>query len=148
MSEPERIPMPPAVEAFLRKYNRTYWLTLRKDGSPTAHPMSGIYEEGRLAYTSYKRSIKNRNVDRDPRTCVLGVNGYGPESDSPQAVTLKGVAVILDGAGAPGRLGREQSEEESGGTNRARTAIAAGRRAVIDIVPTELVGFTDQVRGV
>lgn len=138
--------IPREVDTLLSKFNRTYWVTLRKDGSPTAHPMSGLYEQSRLRYTSYKKSIKNRNIERDPRTCVLATNGYGSESNKLEAATLKGIAVIVDAAQTPSKLGRESDGTQSGGTNRARAAIEAGRRSVVEIVPTEIAALTQQVR--
>ena len=55
------------LDAFLRAQRRAYWVTLRRDGSPTAHPMGALYEDGRVLFTSYRKSAKNRNADRDPR---------------------------------------------------------------------------------
>jgi nitroimidazol reductase NimA-like FMN-containing flavoprotein (pyridoxamine 5'-phosphate oxidase superfamily) len=129
------------VDAFLREQRRAYWVTLRSDGSPTAHPMGGLYEDGRLLFTSYRKSAKNRNAERDPRTCVLLANEYG--SVPLEAVTLKGFARVLEGAEAP-RMLREQAGDP--GADRACAAIAAGRRSVIEIVPSEVADFSDRVR--
>jgi hypothetical protein len=131
------------VDAFLRNHDRAYWVTLRKDGSPTAHPMAGLHEDGRFLFTSYRKSAKNRNVDRDPRTCVVLVNGYGAEPV--EAVTLKGFARVLEGAPPPRRL-REQAGDA--GADRACRAIESGRRSVIEIVPAEVADFSDRAREV
>jgi len=131
------------VDTFLQKHRRAYWVTLRRDGSPTAHPMGGLYEDGKLLFTSYRKSAKNRNAERDPRTCVLLANEYG--NTALEAVTLKGSARIVEGAEAPAML-RAQAGDK--GADRACAAIAAGRRSVIEIVPSDVAAFSDRVRDV
>ncbi|MBW2422847.1 MAG: pyridoxamine 5'-phosphate oxidase family protein [Deltaproteobacteria bacterium] len=136
------IPLEREVDAFLQAHRRAYWVTLRRDGSPTAHPMGGLYERGRLLFTSYRKSAKNRNVDRDPRCCVLLANDY--DATSLEAVTLKGFARVCEGAPPP-RMLREQAGES--GPGRAVAAIESGRRSVIEIVPADVAAFSDRVRG-
>lgn len=130
------------LDAFLREHRRAYWATLRRDGSPTVHPMGSLYEDGKVLFTSYKKSAKNRNVDRDPRCCVLIASEY--DAPSVEAATLKGVARVLEGAPPP-RMLLEQAGES--GPGRAARAIEEGRRAVIEIDAGEIADFSDRVRG-
>ena len=76
MTNPESVPIRPEIDAFLKEHRRTFFITIRKDGTPTIHPMTGLYHEGRLRYSSYKTSAKNRNIERDDRVCSLVLNGY------------------------------------------------------------------------
>jgi hypothetical protein len=138
----EAIPLEREVDAFLQAHRRAYWVTLRRDGSPTAHPMGGLYEDGRLLFTSYRKSAKNRNVDRDPRCCVLLANEY--DATSLEVVTLKGFARVREGAPPP-RMLLEQAGEA--GPGRAVAAIESGRRSVIEIVPSDVAAFSDRIRG-
>lgn len=39
----EGVPVREEVAAFLEGNRRTFMITLRKDGSPTGHPMAGFY---------------------------------------------------------------------------------------------------------
>ena len=64
--------MSPDVDAFLEANQRTFMITRRKDGSPTAHPMARFYGDGRLYLNMYSKSLKQRNLQRDPRiTCLV-----------------------------------------------------------------------------
>jgi len=143
VGDEEAIELEREVDAFLQAHRRAYWVTLRQDGSPTAHPMAGLYEDGRLLFTSYRKSAKNRNVDRDPRCCVLLANEY--DATSLEAVTLKGFARVCEGAPPP-RMLLEQAGEA--GPRRAVAALEAGRRSVIEIVPVDVAAFSDRIRGI
>ena len=66
----------PEAEALLAKARRVFLFTLRADGSPTAHPMTGNFVGGRLAFSTYRKAVKTRNAQRDPRTCSLALEGY------------------------------------------------------------------------
>ena len=143
MAEGETVSTPPDIDAFLQEHRRTFFITLRSDGTPTVHPMTGLYNQGSLHYTSYRRSAKNRNIERDARVCCLALNGY--DAEQVRAVTLKGVARIREGAEMPQR--RPVQGVEPSSASRARRAIRAGRRVIIEIVPAGVIGFMDQVRG-
>ena len=145
MTDPESIPIRPEIDAFLKEHRRTFFITIRKDGTPTIHPMTGLYDEGRLRYSSYKTSAKNRNIERDDRVCSLVLNGYDVEPM--QAVTLKGVTRILEGTEMPRRQGPAPAASNESGARRAQAAIQTGRRAIVEIVPSDLAAFIDQARG-
>lgn len=60
------------VDAFLTQNVRTFLISRRKDGFPTAHPMGRFYAEGRFFLNMYAKSVKARNLDSDPRiTCLV-----------------------------------------------------------------------------
>jgi general stress protein 26 len=63
--------MPDDAAAFLARYSRAFLLTRRRDGSPTIHPMVAFFDDGRVTMTTYRKSAKARNVERDPRAAVL-----------------------------------------------------------------------------
>ena len=64
------------IRRHLEGHSRSFLLTLRADGSPTAHPMTALLEEGALVFNTYRKSAKARNVERDPRLAVVLLDGY------------------------------------------------------------------------
>ena len=71
MSDPYAVP--DDAQDFMKNNGRTFMITKRKDGSPTAHPMASWYG-GFLYLNMYKASIKSKNLDRDPRICCVVTN--------------------------------------------------------------------------
>ena len=90
MDEDGRAQIDADVDAFMEENGRTFMITERADGSPTAHPMAGFYGEGRLYLNMYFKSLKHRNLQRDPRiTCLVTT----PSDDDPfRAVVYRGRA--------------------------------------------------------
>lgn len=64
---------------FMAANGRTFMVTLRKDGSPTAHPMAGFFG-GRLYLNTYGKSAKAKNLGRDDRICCVLTNPSDAES--------------------------------------------------------------------
>ncbi|MBW2231141.1 MAG: pyridoxamine 5'-phosphate oxidase family protein [Deltaproteobacteria bacterium] len=73
MSEGDRAPIPVDAEQFMQGNGRTFMVTLRKDGSPTGHPMAGFFG-GALYLNMYGASAKSRNLERDDRICCVVTN--------------------------------------------------------------------------
>ena len=65
MSHHDHETVPEDAQDFMKNNGRTFMITKRKDGSPTAHPMASWYG-GFLYLNMYKASIKSKNLDRDP----------------------------------------------------------------------------------
>src|SRR5262245_53884483 len=84
--------LPDDVAAFLGRYTRAFLFTRRKDGSPTIHPMIAFFADGRVTMSTYRKSVKARNVERDPRAACLVVNGYG--EDDVRGVLVRGRAEL------------------------------------------------------
>src|SRR5262249_59829875 len=53
--------IPDDVAAFLGRHTRAFLLTRRRDGSPTIHPMTAFFADGRVTMTTYRKSAKARN---------------------------------------------------------------------------------------
>ena len=141
--DPQGIPVPPETEAFLKEHTRTFILTLRKDGSPTGHPMTGWYDEGRMRVTTYRKSHKTRNAQRDERTSWVVLNGYESEDDV-HAVEFKGVNRVVEATQMPSRAGERQGVS-TGLSSRTEDRLKSGKRIVIEVTPTE-IGFIKEVR--
>jgi len=129
----------PEAEALLAKGRRVFLFTLRADGSPTAHPMTGNFVGGRLTFSSYRKAVKTRNAQRDPRTCSLVLEGYA--GAGPRAVVYRGDACMLEGEAAAGALGGGSAAAGpvSGGvSSRASSRLVEGKRVVLSIAPDEV----------
>ncbi len=69
----DRPAIPQDASQFLESNHRTFMITLRKDGSPTGHPMAGFFG-GSLYMNMYGASVKAKNLERDDRICCVVTN--------------------------------------------------------------------------
>lgn len=138
----------PGVEAFLRNHPRAFLLTLRRDGSPTGHPMTAIFRGGVLYFNTYRRSAKVKNIERDPRvSCLVTTMDDDPE---PRGVVLDGTAEILPGDALPSfaagsspgaaRLPKERGVSE-GVLSRIEERLRSGKRVLVRITPERVRTF-------
>ncbi len=75
-SQRQRIRMTEAeVSAFLASQRKISVATLNPDGSAHVMPMYYVMVEGRVAFWSYTKSQKIRNLQRDPRVTVMAEAG-------------------------------------------------------------------------
>jgi Pyridoxamine 5'-phosphate oxidase len=158
------------VDGFMEENGRTFMITRRKDGSPTAHPMAGFYGDGHLYLNMYFKSLKHRNLQRDPRlTCLVTT----PSDDETfRAVVYRGQArqlsieeTLADDAPAGVRIARVGSMDgalqQGGDTTRFASEdpddlrkrakimvqrIAKQTRVLWEVVP-DRAEFLEQVRG-
>ena len=89
------ISMTPAeVAAFLEEGHTLMVASLHPDGRPHLVPMWYVVHEGQVAFRSYARSQKIRNLQRDPRLSVLVERGkaYGDL----QGVMIQGRARLVE----------------------------------------------------
>jgi Pyridoxamine 5'-phosphate oxidase len=85
--------LPPDLETHLSTEGRTFMATIRKDGSPTCHPMGTFYADGELYLNMYAKSAKHRNLSRDPRICCLVTTTF--EEGRPRAAVFRGTARLV-----------------------------------------------------
>lgn len=76
-SRREQIAMTPAeIDAYLRDQRRIILITIAPDGMPHPMPMNyGIDDRGRVIFSTFRKSQKVRNVERDPRASLLVESG-------------------------------------------------------------------------
>jgi len=127
--------IPGDVAAFLGRYTRAFLLTRRKDGSPTIHPMVAFFADGRVTMSTYRKSVKARNVERDPRAACLVVNGYG--EDDVRGVLVRGRAELRRAATPrmPGSTSETTPKVSAGVAGRVADRMATGKRIFLDVVP-------------
>jgi PPOX class probable F420-dependent enzyme len=67
---------PPEVAAYLAEQRRIIIVSNGPDGLPHPVPMNyGVDDQGRVVITSFARSQKVRNLERDPRAALLVESG-------------------------------------------------------------------------
>lgn len=128
----------PEAEAFLRSHTRTFLVTIRPDGAPACHPMVGWFREGALYMTTYRKSAKVRNLEREPRVaCVVTTDD---DASVRQSVVLRGRAEVLPPGAtmpwAPGDARPAGAGADVGQKVAAR--LAEGKRIVVRIVPDDV----------
>ena len=135
--------IPDDAAAFLARYTRAFLLTRRRDGSPTIHPMTAFFADGRVTMTTYRKSAKARNVERDPRAGCLVVNGYA--KDDVRGVLVRGRGVIRRATmEALPSGGSEAPKVSDGVTARIADRMASGKRVFLDVEP-DAVAFVQRL---
>jgi PPOX class probable F420-dependent enzyme len=83
----------PAAQEFLRNNNRGVLATTRADGRPQLSPVTvAVDGEGRVIISTREAAVKVRNLRRDPRASLVGLNDgfYG------EWVQVEGTAEIIE----------------------------------------------------
>ncbi len=131
------VELPDAARELLDTHSRAFLMTLRADGSPTAHPMTALRDGTRLLFNTYRKSAKARNLERDPRVGVLLVNGYEAERpDEVRGLALRGRGRVRQADALPetrGPSGQAQVSPEL--AQRAQARVASGKRVLLDVLP-------------
>ena len=156
----DRRPVPEDAGKFMEANTRTFMITLRKDGSPTAHPMASWFGPN-LYLNTYGASVKAKNLARDDRICCVVTN----PSDAPdfrgalyrgrarklpvEEVFADEVPIGLTWARNP-RTGGSQQLPDIPPEDERRIGETAGRirrgvRVIYEISPDE-VGMLQDVR--
>ena len=134
--------IPDDVAAFLARHTRAFLLTRRRDGSPTIHPMTAFFADGRMTMTTYRKSAKARNVERDERAACLVVSGYG--SSDVRAVLVRGRgrlrAATIAALPTEGRAETAPAKVPDAVATRVAARMASGKRVFLDVEPDRVEG--------
>lgn len=115
------------VEAFLAESKKVQVATVNPDGSPHLTTLFYVVQDGRIAFWTYGRSQKIKNLERDPRiTCLVetgddyfelrgvSISGRAELVTEEAAIREIGTAVasrMVDGADL-GDIGRDEVERQ------------------------------------
>jgi PPOX class probable F420-dependent enzyme len=124
-----------AARDFLRTNHRSVLLTWKRNGDPQMSPVNhGVDDEGRICISSREPAYKVRNLRRDPRASLVGLNDgfYG------QWVQIDGTAKLISLPGAMEPLVElyRQIQGEHPDWDDYRAAMVRDQRLVIAITPT------------
>ena len=94
---------PEETEAFLRAATKLQVATVGADGSPHLTTLFHVVLDGRVAFWTYARSQKVRNLERDPRISCLVEDGvdYGEL----RGVSITGTAEVVSDDDVVRRVG-------------------------------------------
>lgn len=126
------------VTAMIRESRKLQLATINPDGTPHLVTMFYGLDDGRIAFWTYGKAQKTRNIERDPRvSCLIEA---GDDYNELRGVLLYGVAKPADNIleigmeiarrmtpGVPDELLREYVEH----TGRKRVAFVVERTKVI-----------------
>lgn len=102
----------------------------RPDGSPTGYPMTGIFHDGDIEFTTYRKSAKARYLLADDRVCCVIPGG----AEAGVAVWGHAVPVPPDAfAGAARHAGPAPLEVPSTVRESVRDALESGKRIVFRV---------------
>jgi hypothetical protein len=169
MEPNDRPPLPADVDEFVQENGRTFMMTRRKDGMPTAHPMARFYAEGRVFLNMYSKSLKHHILERDPKiTCLITNRGDAPDfkavvyrgkarrvsiaetlaDDAPLGIRIARTGSMEAAIEADGDLTRFAGEDHEDLRKRAKVMIqriASETRVLWEVVPDQ-TEFLDRAR--
>lgn len=108
------------TEDFLGSAMKVQVATVNADGSPHLTTLFYVLDEGRVAFWTYARSQKIRNLERDPRVACLVETGE--DYFALRGVSLSGTAEIIRDRGSLLRIGTAVAQRMAG----VRDAAALG----------------------
>jgi PPOX class probable F420-dependent enzyme len=120
---------------FLRANHRSVLVTRKHNGDPQLSPINhGVDDQGRVCISSREPAYKVRNLRRDPRATLLGLNDgfYG------EWVQIDGSAELISLPDAMEPLVElyRQIQGEHPDWDDYRAAMVRDRRLIIAITPT------------
>ena len=130
------------VAAFLAERRTLHVATLNRDGSPHLVPMYFLVVDGRVAFWTYTKSQKIRNLHRDPRITVMVEDGeaYGEL----RGVQIAGRAELTSDPALVAAFGERLFPRYFGPLDeaaRAYVASAAAKRTLVTVHPTRVVSW-------
>lgn len=107
---------PGEVRAYLSAQRRVILVTNGPDGMPHAVPMNyGLDEAGRILVTSFRKSQKVRNLERDPRATLLVESGE-TYADLKSVMACCDAEIVTDPAEIAAGMARIQADEQLAGS--------------------------------
>lgn len=107
-----------------------FLLVRRPDGSPTGYPMTGLFRDGDIEFTTYRKAAKARYLLADDRVCCVIPDG----AEGGVAVWGHAVPVASDAfADAARHAGPAPLDVPSTVRDSVRDALEGGKRMVFRV---------------
>lgn len=132
------------IEEFLAATLKVQVATINPDGSPHLTTLFHVVEEGRIAFWTYARSQKIKNIQRDPRvTCLVET---GDDYFELRGVSLSGRAELVTDEAEIRRIGTAVAARMSGGADigdvgREQVERQVRKRVGVVVVPTKTASW-------
>ena len=129
------------VSASLASQRKISVATLNADGSAHVMPMYYVMVEGRVAFWSYTKSQKMRNLQRDPRITVMAEAGEAYfDLRGVQSRGWRPFPPIL--GGAPGwRAALRAAVRSADGESYSQVAFTTRKRSRVVVEPLRIVSW-------
>jgi PPOX class probable F420-dependent enzyme len=136
---------PDEVRAYLTGQRRIILVTIGADGMPHAVPMNyGLDDDGRILITSFRKSQKVRNLERDPRATLLVESGE-TYADLKSVMTYCDAEIVGDAESVAAGMARINADELLAGSlsaemgDQVRASIA--KRVLLRFTPFRTVSW-------
>jgi PPOX class probable F420-dependent enzyme len=141
----ERVRMSPQeVEAFLGAASKVQVATVNPDGSPHLTTLFHVVQDGRIAFWTYARSQKVRNLERDPRISCLVEDGQ--EYAELRGVSITGTAELVRDEDGVRAIGTAVADRMADGADLGELGAAEIERQVpkrvgVLVTPTRVASW-------
>jgi nitroimidazol reductase NimA-like FMN-containing flavoprotein (pyridoxamine 5'-phosphate oxidase superfamily) len=136
---------PEEVRAYLLSQRRIILVTNGADGMPHPVPMNyGLDDEGRIVITSFRKSQKVMNLERDPRATLLVESGE-TYADLKSVMTYADAEILTDPGEIAAGMARINADEQLAGSlsaemsDQVRASIA--KRVLLRFTPFRTVSW-------
>jgi PPOX class probable F420-dependent enzyme len=132
------------IEEFLRGSKKVQVATLNPDGSPHLTTLFYVVQDGRVAFWTYGRSQKIKNLERDPRiTCLVET---GDDYFELRGVTISGRADLVTDEDSIRRIGTAVAScmvdgADLGDIGRDEVERQVKKRVGVVVVPTRTASW-------
>jgi PPOX class probable F420-dependent enzyme len=131
-------------ESFLSESMKVQVATVGGDGSPHLTTLFYVMHDGRLAFWTYARSQKIRNLERDPRiTCLVET---GDDYFELRGVSISGIAELVRDEHRVRRIGSAVAARMAGGADigergRAEVERQVQKRVAVLVEPLRVASW-------
>lgn len=136
---------PEEVDAYLRNQRRIIIVTNGPDGMPHPVPMNyGIDDDGRVLITSFGKSQKVKNLERDPRATLLVESG-ATYADLKSVMLYCDVEILRDPQAIAEGMARVQATRQLAGSIGAgageQVKASLAKRVILRCTPFRTVSW-------
>jgi PPOX class probable F420-dependent enzyme len=136
---------PDEVRAYLSAQRRIILVTIGPEGLPHPVPMNyGLDDEGRVLITSFRKSQKVKNLERDPRATLLVESG-DTYADLKSVMAYCDAEIVSDPEAIAAGMARINADEQLAGSlsaemgDQVRASIA--KRVLLRFTPFRVVSW-------